>query len=763
MARYPAFAMPASAATANDAIARVARTARIIERPATMFAMVVIVLAFVFPDFFSALYSAPIAGAETLADFINAAIGWFVGIFKPLLRTVARGIDAWVRALQWLLHATPWTLMVLAVVYLGWRYRGPWLGIMCGLAVLYMALSGYWIKSMNTLSMVGVSVPLALATGFALGVFAAKSERARMVIEPVLDLMQTIPTFAYLVPLVVLFGFGPVPGVLASTIYAAPPLCRNVLLGLRAVPSELHEVASMSGTSAWQRFISIELPNARNQILVGINQLVLASLSMVIIAAVIGGFDDIGREVLISTNKGSARFGQALGAGIVIVILAVVIDRLTRAIATYAATNGARAGGGSGGHSRVSKGSATMRFFCAFAGRFPSLANAVGQVTGTLSRAGVPAAVLRAAPGIAFAVIVVGLCLVLSDAANQLAEATQQFFRDREVAVNMWLTEFITRHGATLDLIKNKSLVYLLLPLRIGLTKAVLPFTWGVSFPQSMQYLYLFVVIGGGALLFYRGKSVLAGFAVGGGLVAFTGFTYLPWWAVVATVCWLCARLVDLRFALVALGMMLLITYTGHWEGAMYSVYLCSAAVLICIVIGCPLGILAAKSEVVSRIIAPINDTLQSIPLYIFLIPAVALFQVNEFSALVAIVLYAIVPITRYTEHGLRHVPTTLIEAATANGCSPWQRLVLVELPVARASILLGLNQTVLFSLAMLIIAVLVGARGLAEQVNIGLRDANTGLGMTAGLSMAFIAIIADRVLRGWAARLGRDESAAAL
>ena len=154
--------------------------------------------------------------------------------------------------------------------------------------------------------------------------------------------------------------------------------------------------------------------------------------------------------------------------------------------------------------------------------------------------------------------------------------------------------------------------------------------------------------------------------------------------------------------------------------------------------------------------ISTIGAVIQAVPL--MLTAAVALFQVNEFSALVAIVLYAIVPLIRYTEHGLRHVPPTLIEAARANGCSPLQRLVMIELPVARPAILLGLNQTVLFALAMLIIAVLVGARGLAEQVNIGLRDADTGLGMTAGLSMAFIAIIADRILRGYANTLGTTD-----
>ena len=103
--------------------------------------------------------------------------------------------------------------------------------------------------------------------------------------------MQTIPTFAYLVPLIVLFGFGPVPGVIASMIYAAPPITRNVMLGLQQVPSELKDVAAISGSSRWQTFAMIELPSAKKQILVGVNQSILASLSMVIIAAVIGGFE----------------------------------------------------------------------------------------------------------------------------------------------------------------------------------------------------------------------------------------------------------------------------------------------------------------------------------------------------------------------------------------------------------------------------------------------------------------------------------------
>ena len=689
------------------AVTTAGRSLEVVPRLIAALAILLGIAAIIMPDRLPAIVSSPFAGGDAIAASINNGIDWFVSVFKPALRAVAAGLDRAVRGLQSLLHATPWPFIVIAVTWLAWRLKGAGLASLCGSAVLYMALSGYWLKSMNTLSMVGVAVPLALAVGFGLGVLGAKSRRANAVLQPTLDLMQTIPTFAYLAPLVVLFGFGPVPGVLASMIYAAPPMTRNVLLGLKSVPQELREVSAMSGTTSWQRFWFIELPCAKHQILVGINQLVLASLSMVIIAAVIGGFDDIGREVLVATNKGSARFGQALAAGIVIVLLAVVIDRLTRAAATRTQT------------ARMS---------------LPVWAQLGGLVA------------------------VLAIALALKPYSDMLATLCAVFFRLAEVGVNGWLQDFIATHGMTLDSIKNNALVYLLLPLRIGLTKAVLPFTWGFTFTPAMQTGYLLVVFGGTALLAWRGRTTMSALVLSVGLIAYSGFSYLPWWVVFAGVGWLAWRHAGRRFALAAAAMMLAITLTGHWQGALYSVYLCTAAILVCLVIGCPLGILAAKSEIVSRILRPVNDTLQSIPLYIFLIPAVALFQVNEFSALVAIVLYAIVPLIRYTEHGLRHVPPTLIEAARANGCSPLQRLVMIELPVARPAILLGLNQTVLFALAMLIIAVLVGARGLAEQVNIGLRDADTGLGMTAGLSMAFIAIIADRILRGYANTLGTTD-----
>ena len=209
----------------------------LVPRLAAGFVILVGIAAIIMPERLPAIVASPLAGGDGIAASINNGIDWFVSVFKPTLRAIAGGLDWAVRGLQTLLHATPWPFIVIAVTWMAWRLKGIGLATLCGGAVLYMALSGYWLKSMNTLSMVGVAVPLALAVGFGLGVLGAKSRRANAVLQPTLDLMQTIPTFAYLAPLVVLFGFGPVPGVLASMIYAAPPMTRNVLLGLRSVPN----------------------------------------------------------------------------------------------------------------------------------------------------------------------------------------------------------------------------------------------------------------------------------------------------------------------------------------------------------------------------------------------------------------------------------------------------------------------------------------------------------------------------------------------
>src|SRR5690606_28831916 len=146
--------------------------------------------------------------------------------------------------------------------------------------------------------------------------------------------MQTVPAFAYLLPMLLLFGFGPVVGLIASAIYAIPPMVRNVILGLSSVPDDVREAGVMGGCTEWQQFWLVEVPSAKRQIMVGVNQTIMAALSMVIIAAVIGGFNDIGWEVLSAINK--AQFGQSLFAGLVIALIAMLLDRLSMAFALRA-------------------------------------------------------------------------------------------------------------------------------------------------------------------------------------------------------------------------------------------------------------------------------------------------------------------------------------------------------------------------------------------------------------------------------------------
>jgi glycine betaine/proline transport system permease protein len=205
--------------------------------------------------------------------------------------------------------------------------------------------------------------------------------------------------------------------------------------------------------------------------------------------------------------------------------------------------------------------------------------------------------------------------------------------------------------------------------------------------------------------------------------------------------------------ALFALLAVLFIVLTGVWREAMLSFYLCAISVFISAGIGVALGIWSALNGRVSAFLRPINDTLQTMPQFVFLIPVVMFFKVGEFPALLAIVSYAIVPSIRYTEHGIRQVRNDLVEAARAMGCTGRQILWRVQLPLAMPEIMLGINQTILFGIAMLVVAALVGTRELGQLVYTALTNADAGKGFVAGFSMALIAMVADRIAQAWAAR----------
>lgn len=627
-------------------------------------------------------------------EWIGAGLTWLLEAIKPVARFFSAILSVPMTAVNWLLTEAPWLSVLAAFVALGYWVGGRVMALFTLGALGFILLSGYWVQSMSTLALVAVSVPLALTLGLLIGVLAYEVKPVKRAVETVLDVMQTVPTFAYLTPLLLLFGFGPVVGLIASAIYAAPPMARNVLLGLERVEPEIREAARMAGTTRWQRIVWVELPAAMQQILVGVNQCVMAALSMVIIAAVIGGFNDIGWEVLLTMRK--AQFGQALLAGLVIVVFAMLIDRMSASLADESRRGAQRPaamvlGGGI-------------------------------LVGGALFLIGL----LPEAAGMG----------VLGPAANW---------------VDAGLTEFTRANGATLDALKNGAMFYGLLPLRIGLDDAVLDFTWGFAWTPALSWWVLGISAALSLALVWRGRLV-----AGAGLMAFmavfhTGVTNLPWAAVIVAVMavgwrsggWRMAVFAGLAFAAILLA--------GLWERAMLSVYLCGAAVILCALVGGGLGLWAAVSPMAWRVLRPVCDMLQTIPLFVFLIPMLMFFQIGEFSALLAICAYAIVPMIRYTRHGIMTTPPDLLEAAIASGATERQILFEVRLPYAAPSILLGLNQTILYAFAMLVIAALIGTTGLGQSIYIALGRADVGLGVASGAAMALLALVADRLVQGFA------------
>jgi len=193
----------------------------------------------------------------------------------------------------------------------------------------------------------------------------------------------------------------------------------------------------------------------------------------------------------------------------------------------------------------------------------------------------------------------------------------------------------------------------------------------------------------------------------------------------------------------------------------MVTVYLCGLSVVIAALVGIPIGIMSARNDRAHRVVQAVIDTLQTLPSFVYLMPVVMLFRVGDFAAMIAVILYAVTPAIRYTDHGIRKVPNEMIEAALVSGCTPRQVLWKVQLKIALPEIMLGINQTIMMALSMLVITALVGTRELGQEVYIALTKADTGRGIVAGLCVAFIAIISDRLIGAWSykrkAELGLD------
>ena len=607
------------------------------------------------------------------AGWIRDSVSWLVedasfGLFTftELTRFVAALVDLPYRLALSLLHTgflsgvgsaavqlwppLPWWA-VIALVALAGLHAGGW-----GLAALvagcfaFLAVFGQWGNAMVTLASILVAAPLGIAGGLLLGIAGHRWPRFERAMTPVLDLMQTVPIFAYLVPILFMFGFGPTSAVVATVIYALPPMTRVALVALAGVPQEVRELGRMIGCTRRQMTWRVLVPSAMPGLMVGVNQVIMLSLNMVIIASMIGA-GGLGYEVLSSLRR--LDIGTGIEAGFAIVALAIALDRLSQAYARRA-PGGRREGGAIARHPHA-------------------VAALAIAAAGWLGSAAFPA---------------------LRDYPEAWQLSTSAFWAGAVQWINV-------NYFDTLEAVKN----FLLLNLMIPFKRFLLGLPW-------------------------------AGVAA---LLAFAGW-----------------RLGGLRLGAVTGGLAFLVAAVGLWEEAMITVYLCGVAVVIACLVGLPVGILTAERERLWRGVEVVIDTAQTLPSFVYLIPAVMLFRVGDFTAMIAVVAYAIAPAIRYSALGLRQVDPKLIEAGRATGCTEWQLMAKIKLKLALPEIMLGINQTIMLALSMLVITALVGTRDLGQEVYVALTKADTGRGLVAGLCVAFLAIIADRLISAGAARTRR-------
>ncbi|BDG26941.1 proline/glycine betaine ABC transporter permease [Thermus thermophilus] len=264
-----------------------------------------------------------------LGEWVNVFITWLVRNYGDFFESLSNALLQFILAFEGFFRSLSWPWVAGVAALLGWLFtRRVFFALGMGFAVWLIEALGLWDKGMQTLALVLASVVISVVLGLPLGILMGRSDRFRGVMLPILDAMQTMPSFVYLIPALLLFGLGKVPALIATVIYAVPPMIRLTDLGLRLVSREVVEAAEAFGATSWQRLFKVELPLALPNLMAGVNQTTMMALAMVVIASMIGA-RGLGEEVLLGIQR--LDVGRGAEAGVAIVALAIVMDRLTQA------------------------------------------------------------------------------------------------------------------------------------------------------------------------------------------------------------------------------------------------------------------------------------------------------------------------------------------------------------------------------------------------------------------------------------------------
>jgi len=594
-----------------------------------------------------------------ITRMISASMLFLIEFIREILIGGVKTVVAftswdWIDANPWAeLPGIPWTIVTAGAIILGYKLNGKGLAIFAAITMIYISVFGQWKPSMETLSFVLVAAPVSFFLGLVLGIWSYRSKRVEVALNPILNVMQTMPHYSYIVVIMVMFGIGDHAGAIATIIFATPPMVRLTLLGLRKVSPDVVHAGKMSGCNEFQLLFKVLIPTARRDILIGVNQVIMQCLAMAVIASFIGA-KGLGWNLLLALNQ--LRIGLALEAGICISLIAVLLDKMSLAWA----------------HKQTDY-FANLNFF------------------------------QRHKYGLFFVgAVIVGL-IFASFGSFYFKEGFNYFY---EIPHNKGIS--------TADF-WNKGVDWIwdtfFHTLKIFNTWLI------VDVLQPMRALYLRMPAVATLVLL-----IGAGYIIGG-----------------------------IRSALVAGGLALFIALSPWWDRALVTTYMATCGVIASCIIGTTVGTLCAQNKFTTKFILAVCDIFQTFPSFVYLIPVMMLFGITDTSVLIAVIVYATIPATRYTVEGLRSVPPALHDAGSMVGVTKLQRLWNIEFPVAFPHMMLGVNQTIVFALFMVIIGAFIGTEDLGQYILKALSDkAGGGKGLILGICVAFIALIFDNLIRTW-------------
>ncbi|MEU9012610.1 ABC transporter permease subunit [Streptomyces sp. NPDC048479] len=553
-----------------------------------------------------------------------------------------------------------WLGVVGLAGYVSWAFGNIRVAALAVAGFVFLGLQGLWQESMDTLALTLSAVFVSLLIGIPLGIWAGLSDRVNRAITPFLDFMQTMPTFVYLAPLTLFFLIGPASATIATLIYAAPPAIRITAHAIRSVPATTVEAAESLGSTRRQTLTKVLLPMSKRTVVMGVNQTIMAALSMVTIAALIDA-PGLGKTVVKALQ--TLDVGVAFNAGLAIVVMAIVLDRVTTAAGDRVEAARKRRAG------RFTK----WRRPLLLAG------GAAAAVCVWLSHTYVWAAQFPGDAGVGGAI---------ARTADSVTLWTQDTFGG--------LT------NGTRDLITTA----LLNPFETLLTES-------------------------------------------------------PWWLVGLVLVAVGAVLGGWRAGITAAVCVALLVGTGVWSDSMTTLASTAVATLIVMLLGVAVGVWMGRSPLVDRLIRPSLDAGQTMPSFVYLVPFLALFGATRFTAIIAAVVFAAPVTIKIIADGVRAVPQTTVEAATAAGSSTWQIITKVQLPMSRSALTLATNQGLIYVLSMVVVGGLVGAGALGYDVVAGFSQGQLyGKGLAAGLAIVLLGVMFDRITQAAARRTTRAPGA---